>query len=96
MFVVTVEFNVKPAHVAEFREQMDQQARNSVDQEADCHVFDVCVDEENLGRIFLYEKYTNREAFDAHLAAEHFQTFSQVVEPWVVSKNVDTWVQAES
>lgn len=96
MFVVTVEFNVKPAHLAEFREQMDLQARNSLDQEADCHVFDVCVDEENPGRIFLYEKYSNRESFDAHLAADYFLAFSQAVEPWVVSKNVDTWMQVDS
>lgn len=91
MFVVSVEFVVDSAHLAAFRRTVLEQAKNSLDLEEDCQTFHVCVDGEHGNRFFLYEEYTDRTAFDAHLASGHFREFSALVDPWVVSKQVSTW-----
>ncbi len=93
MYVVSVEFVVDSAHLAAFRRAVLEQARNSLDLEPDCHAFHVCVDDggQQGTRFFLYEEYTDRPAFDAHLASGHFHEFSALVDSWVESKRVNTW-----
>lgn len=91
MFVVTVTFTVKEQHLDEFIVAVRQQAQNSLAREKDCHLFDVCVDGNNRKRIFLYEIYTDREAFDAHLETEHFLSFDALVQGWLEDKTVETW-----
>ena len=41
-------------------------------------------------RVFLYEIYDDRAAFDAHLASPHFRAFDAEVGPWVQDKQVET------
>lgn len=91
MYVVTVEFVVKTEHAEPFRKEMLANARASVEKEPGCAQFDVCVDASDPCRIFLYELYADRTAFDAHLATEHFKAFDRVVAPWLASKSVKTW-----
>ena len=91
MYVVTVEFEIDPEHVASFRDAMLQQAANSLDREIGCHQFDVCFSPDRSELCFLYEKYTDRAAFDEHLASEHFRNFDATVGPWVTAKTVSTW-----
>lgn len=83
MFVVVVEFSLHPGHARDFRERVLQQARDSLTLEADCRVFDVCVDPQREDFVLLYEVYDNREAFDAHLASAHFEDFNTTVAPWI-------------
>jgi len=42
-------------------------------------------------RVFLYEIYRDRGAFDAHLASAHFQSFDAATRPMVASKQVASW-----
>ncbi|MEM9410089.1 MAG: putative quinol monooxygenase [Planctomycetota bacterium] len=91
MFVVTVEFEIHVSHLDKFMSAMKQQAETSLAQEPECHRFDVCQDPDSIHRIFLYELYTDRQAFDQHLATEHFKQFDESVKSWVVSKKVNTW-----
>lgn len=91
MVAVTVEFQVQDAKVEEFNRAMAEQARNSLEKEDDCHRFDICHDDEVIGRVFLYEIYTDRNAFELHLASEHFKQFDAEVKGWIVSKKVDVW-----
>lgn len=91
MFVVTVLFTIHDAHREEFYQAIMQQARNSLDLESECHVFDVCVDADDPCRIYLYEKYTSTAAFDVHLASDHFLSFDREVGPWVREKVVQVW-----
>ena len=91
MYVVTVVFTVKSGNVDEFRTAMLNQARNSLEREPGCEVFEVCVDPEDARRTFLYEVYTDEEAFKAHLASAHFRDFDATVGPWVESKDVAIW-----
>ena len=44
MYVVVVEFTIKPGFAGRFRERLRQQARDSLELEPECHVFDVCID----------------------------------------------------
>ena len=91
MFIVAVNFTVHTEHVKEFHEAVRQQANVSLKVERDCHLFDVCIDRQNPASVFLYEKYTDADAFDAHLASTHFESFDALVAPWVESKTVTTW-----
>ena len=91
MFVVTVTFVASPEHAEAFRERVRQQASDSLSREAGCHRFDVCVDPQTPGRIFLYELYSDQAAFQAHLETQHFRDFDRDVAPWIEDKTVATW-----
>ena len=91
MYVVTVTFEIEPDHIEPFTAAMLTQARNSLVLEERCRRFDVCRDPDHPERIFLYELYDNRAAFDLHLASDHFKSFDRTVTPWVRQKTVATW-----
>lgn len=91
MFVITVVFEVRPESASEFSDAVQAQAKNSVDNETDCHLFDVCRDSDRPDRFFLYEIYSDEAAFDAHLESVHFKDFDQKVAQMVVSKSVERW-----
>lgn len=91
MFAVVVFFEIKPSHVAEFEEAMAINAKASVDNEPGCSQFDVCRDAADPTQFFLYETYEDRDAFEAHKAAEHFKHFDALTADWVQSKKVLTY-----
>lgn len=90
MYVVTVQFQIKPEHSRAFGSLMRDQARNSLALEPSCHRFDVCQLESDENAIFLYELYEDRTAFDLHLQSEHFSQFDVAVADMIVSKTVAT------
>lgn len=92
MYVVTVTFGIHAAHADAFLAAVQENARLSVENEPDCHRFDVAVGETGPETVFLYELYTDRAAFDAHLASAHFKSFDAAVADWVASKDVRTYV----
>ena len=91
MYAVCVNFQLKPGKAADFMPLMLNNARTSLRDEPDCHQFDVATDTTNPDAIFLYELYTNRAAFDAHLASAHFKTFDAAVGPMIADKIIQTW-----
>ncbi len=91
MYLITVEIRVVGQHLSEFMEAMHRQASNSMNLEPDCHRFEVAVSEDNANLVFLYEIYTDRAAFDQHLASEHFADFDRTVSTWVEDKQVKCW-----
>jgi quinol monooxygenase YgiN len=95
MFAVTVLLEVDDRHLPEFMDAMHRQARNSLDVEKDCRRFDICVDPGDNRRVFLYEVYKDKAAFDAHLKTDHFRDFDQRVKNWLVSKKVECWGRLE-
>lgn len=94
MFVVTVEFQVKPARHAAFMMEMAANAIASLEREPGCRQFDVCVARDEPHRIFLYEVYDDRAAFDLHLKAPHYLNFDATVKDWVERKTVNIWTRA--
>ena len=95
MYIVTVEFNVKPGQVAEFMPLMGENARASRDSEPGCRQFDVCADPKAPHLVFLYEVYDDRAAFDAHLATAHFKSFDQRVAAMLDGKVVRTYLRKD-
>ena len=86
MFVITVDFEIKSEYVNEFRSRVLQQAKDSLDNEEKCLKFDVCFDETNKNKVFLYEIYYNKDAFDYHLRSDHYFNFDNDVKNWVTKK----------
>jgi autoinducer 2-degrading protein len=96
MFIVTVRLEVDNQHLREFMDAIKKQACNSLEREKDCRQFDICVDPTDPRRVFLYEIYTDKAAFDAHLKTGHFLEFDRRVKDWLVSKKVECWEAQES
>ena len=92
MYVVTVLFNIKAAHSAEFMLAMLENARTSLATEPGCQVFDVCEScSGDACEVFLYEVYATPADFQLHLAASHFQQFNAQTAPWVIDKAVSVF-----
>ncbi len=91
MYVITVDFRIKPGFAAAFRERMIANARASREREPGCLQFDVCTDPANAECIYLYEVYTDRAAFDVHLNSEHFKSFDREVGAWLASKSIHAY-----
>lgn len=96
MYVVVVTFEVDRDHAVEFLEAVTLQAKNSLELEEQCHVFDVCCTPEDPGSVLLYEHYDDRAAFEEHLESDHFRDFDAKVAPWLRSKTVSTWQLQET
>jgi autoinducer 2-degrading protein len=94
-YVVTVEFEISAPHLTSFMAHMLANARESLRVESECRQFDVCRSPEALNRIFLYEVYDDRHAFDVHLASPHFKAFDSQVAGWVLSKRVATYLRED-
>ncbi|MEL7152143.1 MAG: putative quinol monooxygenase [Pseudomonadota bacterium] len=91
MYVVAVTFQVHAAYAPAFLDAIRENAKQSLDVEPGCHRFDVAVGENGPETVFLYELYTDRAAFDAHLASAHFKAFDAQVAGWIASKQVKTY-----
>ena len=88
MIAVCVTFDVKNERWQAFLPLMHAQAANSLSREEGCHQFDVCTGSDVDNRAFLYELYTDRAAFDAHRATEHFKAFDAAVADMIATKEV--------
>ncbi|KKJ76710.1 hypothetical protein WH95_11260 [Kiloniella litopenaei] len=88
MYVVLVDFEIKPEFVKPFKEAMLLQATTSLKQEEDCTHFDVCQAPDEPHKFFLYECYTDASAFDTHLQSDHFLAFDQIISNWIAHKEV--------
>ena len=95
MFVITVDFEIKSEFVNEFRNRVLQQAKDSLNNEEKCLIFDVCFDEKNTNKVFLYEIYQDKNAFDYHLKSDHYLSFDKDVENWVNEKIVNQLIKQD-
>jgi (4S)-4-hydroxy-5-phosphonooxypentane-2,3-dione isomerase len=95
MHVVTVLFRIKSGSERLFLERVSAQARASLEGEAGCLQFDVCVSDNDPGEVFLYELYEDSAAFDLHLQTSHFLSFDAAARPDVLEKTVRRWNRVE-
>ena len=93
MYAVAVNFELVPGREDQFLPLMYANARTSLESEPGCQQFDVCTDPEAPRRVLLYELYTDRAAFDAHLMSTHFKTFDNAVAPMIAHKTVQCFSQ---
>lgn len=91
MYVIAVEFTIHPQQLAAFMPLLLENARVSRETEPGCRRFDVCRDPGRPERVFLYELYDDRAAFDAHLAAAHFKAFDAAAAPMLAAKSVHSY-----
>ena len=91
VYVIAVDFTIHAEHLAAFMPLMLENARISRETEPGCRRFDVCRDPAQKERVFLFELYDNRAAFEAHLAAAHFATFDAAVKTMIASKAVHAY-----
>jgi quinol monooxygenase YgiN len=88
MYVITVNFTIKSGHVEAFRSAMESQARASLESEPGCHQFDVAIDPNDPTKVFLYELYSDKAAFEVHLETPHYSEFDAKTAAWLRSKSV--------
>ena len=90
-FVITVDFRLKPGAMVAFRRLIDANAIASCHEEPGCRRFDVLTPEDEPDRVFLYEIYDDKPAFDAHLKTAHFAQFNRDSAELVLSKTVASY-----
>ena len=95
MYVVTVEFTIAASGWDAFLPLMLENASRSRTAEPGCREFDVCVTLSRPLKVFLYEVYDDREAFDDHLASDHFKAFAEATSSMVVGRRIETWDRLE-
>jgi autoinducer 2-degrading protein len=88
LFVVVVDFQLKPGMRPQFRCLIDANADASVKNEPGCIQFDVLEPEGEGDRVLLYEIYGDEAAFDAHRQTEHFRVFNSASESLCLQKSV--------
>ena len=88
MFMLIVEFEIKPECADQFETLVLAQADNSLMLEPDCHFFHVKRKGEANNLFVLSEVYTNADAFQQHLESKHFLEFDARVSDWGISKSV--------
>jgi quinol monooxygenase YgiN len=88
LFVVVVEFQLKQGTRSQFRGLIDANADASVRNEPGCLQFDVLEPEGEGDRVLLYEIYSDKAAFEAHLQTEHFHVFNRASESLCLRKSV--------
>lgn len=88
MFVVTVKFDVVPESADTFLTKVTDNATQSLSQERDCSVFDVCVAQKEKTKIFLYEVYETEAAFQLHLTTDHYIRFDEEVRKMISAKTI--------
>ncbi len=91
MFVVTVEIDLKPGQASAFLPLIRENARLSLSTEPGCHQFDICHDPDRPDTVFLYERYEDGAAFDAHLNSAHFLAFDRETAAMMANKTVRTY-----
>lgn len=95
MFAVVVSLALKPGMAPQFLPLIRENAAASLREEEGCMQFDVCTDADRQDEVFLYELYTDQQAFQAHLKTEHFLHFDAATVEMVATKKVRTYRQVE-
>jgi len=82
MYVLVVTIDIKPGFKDMFVAAMLDDAHGSVVNEPGCVRFDVIQNEKDPNRIYLYEVYKDRAAFDFHVTTPHFLKWNDAVKDW--------------
>ena len=97
MYIIHAPIQIKPGHADEFIEAILLDAKASVKNEPGCVRFDVLRDEEDPNRIYLYEVYKDKAAFEYHTTTPHIKKWQETVKDWwaepklPVGKAINVW-----
>ena len=90
-FVITVEFVLQQGAAEKFIPLIVDNAGKSRTLEPGCERFDVLVSPADRDRVFLYEIYRDRAAFQDHLKTPHFLAFNSASTPYVKDKKISEY-----
>ena len=80
LYTIIVEFDLKAGAFARFHDLVVTNANASLRDEPGCRRFDVLVPEDETEKVVLYEIYDDEDAFQAHLASDHYKVFAGAIE----------------
>ena len=86
--VITVDFALHEGAMKDFMPLMVDNANKSRALEPGCHRFDVLVSAKVTDRVFLYEIYEGRAAFEVHLKSAHFLEFSEKSKRYIKDRTI--------
>jgi (4S)-4-hydroxy-5-phosphonooxypentane-2,3-dione isomerase len=88
-YALSVTFTLYPGRLDDFLPLMQANARQSLQDEPGCRIFDVALPQDGPpDTVFLWEIYDDRAAFDTHLASRHFRDFDLATAVMVQAKTV--------
>ncbi len=87
MIVIHVDYRVKPECVEDFRDRLRRHAKNSL-AEPGCRTFDVAQADDDAGRFFIWEIYTDDAAVKHHGEQASLAEFREAAGPMTVSREV--------
>jgi autoinducer 2-degrading protein len=82
MFVGAARLDIKPEHRDAFVAEMIAHAQRCLDGEPGTVRFEVIQDEADPNRIYVYEGYRDRAAFEAHLQGQSIVRFREATMGW--------------
>lgn len=82
MYVLLVQVDVKPERRDAFVTAAGEHARRARQNEPGTIRFDVIADESDPNRLYYYEAYEDRAAFDVHAQGESITTFRAETQGW--------------
>lgn len=91
MFVVVVFLEAAHGQQDALRRALLQHALNSLEREAGCLRYDVCLDPVEASAFLLYEVFADEAAYQAHRELPHYAEFRLLTDPWVRSRRALTY-----
>jgi len=91
MFVVVVFLEAERGRQDALRHALLQHALNSLEREAGCQRYDVCLDPVEASAFLLYEVFADEAAYQVHRELPHYAEFRLLTDPWVRSRRVLTY-----
>jgi autoinducer 2-degrading protein len=82
MKVLIVSIEMKPEYREQILKGVLEDASGAQHDEPGCLRFDVIQDSTDNNKIYLYEVYTSDQAFQKHLEAPHFRSWSSIPKEW--------------
>lgn len=86
MYSLFIKNRVKAGFAEAFLTAIKVNAAASVANEPGCLVFDVSQDRADADVIYLYEIYTDVDAYEAHIQTAHFRDSRPLVEPLILEQ----------
>lgn len=96
MYAISVMIEVDPAHAEDYKDAALAHADNTKTNEKGCLGFAVFRSRDKPERFYLHEVYESKAAVDeVHNKAAYMAEFGALTAPWVRSKSIETWENAE-
>ena len=89
--VHTVTYEVEASDLALFRAAISKHAETTRQRETGCTRYDVSFGADRRTMCLTYAMFEGPDAFEHHLASDHYFLFEQLSGPWVISRIEQVW-----